>query len=312
MNQSDVFNFEANALLVKYVQLGKLASWKISLLMPAIVFSAVGAIGAMLFEYEIMYRVFFYLAGDDSEYWSPRVMGFSAFIVVLGLHFLGLKHPEHPALKTLERIAGGLMLIFIIGIGLLMAALLYSGGGIGDMLGDVIMLPPLGETAKLGGTGTMAWVDALMQQVGNPLATLAFCLGIGSLTLMSVFVTHSAMHSVQTMLSDLVLRLNTRRADIQDYSTFLDKQAQYQALQKQWLELLRRDDETLSSEIYDEALTAIADGIAPTKAALADARLMQRDMPFADKPNLNVKEMEKRIAVLDAITHQTITKQLAQ
>ncbi|GAB2695103.1 hypothetical protein [Aliiglaciecola aliphaticivorans] len=307
MNASNVFTTDGRVLLTRAVQKSKLASWKVPLQVIGLVACTLAAIGAMSFEWEIMSRIFSYLAGAESEYWSPWIMGFSSLIIVLGLHFLAMKHPDHQALATLERIAGGLMLIFLIGIGLLLAAMLYQDG-LGDILGEEISLPPLGDDIPTSSLGAMVWLDALMRNIGNPLATLAFSLGIGSLTLMSVFVTHNALNFGQQCFTNLFVRINMRKEDIQDLQTFLSAQHDYETMQQALLLCYRRDNETLLHDIADEALTAHHEGLAPTARALSDARLMARDIPFADKPNLDIKEMEKRLNALNATSYDDLIK----
>lgn len=61
--------------------------WLILLFMVFLIFYVFIIIGLMIFEYEFIYKVFEYLLGEDFEYYSFCIMGFSFFIFVIVIYF---------------------------------------------------------------------------------------------------------------------------------------------------------------------------------------------------------------------------------
>ncbi len=129
MSIPDIFSPQVSAVLEGYCQQSRKAAAVIPLYILSALFNGLITLGVMVFEYEILYRVFEYLAGDDSEYWTPAIMGMSSFILVIAIHYLAEQNKHHPALGFITKAAGVMSVVYLFGIGLLLALLVYLSGG---------------------------------------------------------------------------------------------------------------------------------------------------------------------------------------
>jgi len=164
-------------------------------------------------EWEIIYRVFQYISGEN-DYWSPGLMGLSAAIMVIGFHILAAWNPANFAARFVDRVVQFLIPVYLIGIGLYITSSLF-GDGLSTAFGSEIPLV-IGNLPKAVGTD---WISTLFESITNPLATLALSPGVGGLAIVNIFVAHHLLKMVAINLEDIYERISNAKEAVKDHST---------------------------------------------------------------------------------------------
>ncbi len=264
---------------------------------------ALGGVGAVGFvEYEIVYRVFDYLAGDLDENWSPALMACSSGIVIVGFHLLAQARPDNPAVRFVDRIVGVLIPVYLLGVGLLIAAMLYANG-LGELVApqDVLMF---GDAPASEGDGQ--WIKQLFADFTTPLAVLAFSLGIGGLAICNIFVSHRLLCLFEGNLREAGNRLRQARAALSDYARIKHAQRRHAELGAALAELDRRwTPGAIREAITGEVLNIIADGLQPHKSWLRE-RELHPAARFEQNDEIDVSQVAASIGRIEAITWQQV------
>jgi hypothetical protein len=298
MHANIIFNPVILAQLESYCQQSKKAAMLIPLFTLSMIGNGLVVVLVMLFEYEILYRIFDYLAGDDSEYWSPSIMGCSAFILVIAIHYLAEQNKDNPSFVFINKAAGRLTIIYLFGIGLLLSLLLYLTGG--DIFNGQI-LQPYGSD----GTGSN-WMDSVMSTFTMPVAGLLFSIGVGGLAIVSAFTAHSAMSKVNVALNEITVRRHNLMLDTQDLAEYHGAERLYDEIAQAKQTHTVKDDMALIDEVAADTLVTITDALAPSLITLNN-HLMQHQAPDAQpRSALNIEQLQKAIEPIQAITTQTL------
>ena len=276
-------------------------------------FNSVVALGVCAFEFEIFYRIFSYLAGEDSQFWTPWVMGCSSMILVVAIHTLALRNQDHPVVRIIRRIASTLIPIYLLGIGLLLAAMIYHDG-LGDLMNSEddfgTLLNEL-NTSPETDTQEGNWLIPIMEHITVPLATLLFSIGIGALAIINVFVGHHAMSTVQQTVTRISQCLSAYRADKEDFALFRQAHQDYDALQEKIDHATMEDDDALRQAIASDTLFQIEQAIAPAHKVLTQLTMDKSEkVSFIHQDNLNKTELEKFLKAIKTITLDTLIKHM--
>ncbi len=252
-------------------------------------------------EWEIIYRVFDYLGGDHNEYWSPALMGFTAATMIIGFHILAKDKPNNLAVRIVERSVIILIPLYLVGIGLLIASILF-GDGLGSLIHTEIpvVIGAIPEIIEQG------FIDSVFTNVTNPLAVLAFSLGIGGLAIVNIFIAHKLLSIITTNLDDVFGRLSRAKAAIKDHQTILRTQKQFSELNSELKSMLIWDDTYIRTYIANAVLGVISDALLPHKKWLQDFQYSTEFRFETQNQKADPKQLAKDIAKIEAIRLQDI------
>lgn len=302
---TDVFNPQLSAVLEGYcLQSRKAAAW-IPLYIASMILNGLVAAGVMLFEFEILYRVFSYLAGDDSEYWSPSVMGLTSFILVVAIHYLAEQNKQHPVLTFVNKVAGFMSVIYLIGIGLLLSLLIFADAG------SLFDPETFGFTVPLDVEDEQAGVAAsLMAHITSPVAKVLFSFGIGALAITNVFVAHHAISKTKLAATKISGSRDNWRQDAKDMATYRTAKKAHREVEQRKQAHNTKSDETLRNEVVADVLLTIADALTPILAHINNALFMNALTDVIPGSPLNPEQMQKAVKPIQAITAETLHKHM--
>ena len=218
------------------------------------------------FEYHIMYSTFRQIAGDDNPFWSPPIMGFSALILVMAVHFFVEQSKNHPAVQFINAVVSKMVPVYLVGIGLLLAVLLYKFGLSAMLDTDHAKLNMV--TMKMEG---QSWVSWVMTHIANPLAALVFSVGLGALAVVNVFVAHNALDKAALAKKTIVQLAYNQSANKADIAIYFDALARFEeatsTLQSQHI----ASDEQLKAEVTSELTLKLQQVKTQALASLSEA-----------------------------------------
>lgn len=302
MNASFVFSPAIAAQLEGFAQQSRKAAMMIPLFVLSIVGNGIVTVFVMAFEYEILYRIFHYLAGDESEYWTPAIMGLSSFILVIAIHYLAEKNKDNQSFAFISKAAGRLMIVYLFGIGLLLSVLLYLTGG--DIFSGEILRPYGDDGASVG------WMDRVTRYITMPVTGLVFSLGVGGLAIVSAFVADSAISKVKHAHYEITLRRQNWAMDKQDLATYRDAEHAYDAIAQERQANTPKDDDTLSHEVVTDTLLTITEALEPSLVTINNHALQHQAPDVLPRTALNIEQLQKAVKPLQAITTQTLLNAL--
>lgn len=274
---------------------------KIPLLISIILLAVLALAVVAYSEYEIVYRIFDYLAGENHEYWSPGLMALTAATMIIGFHLLAQSNPHNPAVRIVERSVGILIPIYLIGMGILIASIIF-GDGLSSLIQTEtpVMIGNLPEVMEQG------WIDAFFANVTNPSAVLTFSIGIGGLAIINIFVAHKLLTIISSNINDVFHRLSRAHDANQDYQAILNAQKEYARLSAELHDLLIKDDHYLRMTITNEVIHVIRQALLPHKKWLQIAQYSP-EFRFEDlHRKVDPKQVAKDIAKIEAIRPQDI------
>lgn len=263
-----------------------------------------------LVEWEIIYQVFDYLAGETENgesagYWKPGLMALSALSVIVGFHLLAKVKPDNVAVRIVEAAVQVLIVLYLFGVGFQIATILYADG-----LGGMAEVP---ETFSLGTLGVPVgpgWLDSVFEQIANPMAVLALALGLGGLAVINIFVAHRLLVLLGGNLTDLVGRVSRLRAALKDHAIIRQTQRDYAQLGVEIETLDGRDDTQLRLSIASRVIAVIAEALLPHKVWLSEHAHSGQSRFEADEP-VDPKQLAKDIARIEAISLEDVLAALS-
>lgn len=252
-------------------------------------------------EWEIIYRVFEYIAGDHNEYWSPALMGFTAATMIIGFHILAKDKPNNLAVRIVERSVVILIPLYLAGIGLLIAGILF-GDGLGSLINTEIPVV-IGSIPEMIEQG---FIDAVFAYIANPLAVMAFSLGIGGLAIVNIFIAHKLLSVITCNLDDMFGRLSRAKAAIKDHHIILRTQKQFAEINSDLSDMLIWDDTYIRMIIANEVMNVIAEALLPHKQWLQNVQYSKEFRFETQTQKVDPKQLAKDIAKIEAIRLQDI------
>ena len=82
----------------------------------------------MAFEFELAYTLFATISDSDNGTWNPVIMAASAFILVLGFHYVIETKAGQKSKRFIEWLTAKVLPIYAIGFGLVVVLLLLKDG----------------------------------------------------------------------------------------------------------------------------------------------------------------------------------------
>ena len=257
--------------------------------------------GVVGLEYELIYRVFEYLA-DGQDYWSPALMAFAGLIMVTAYHYSAKARPGNFAVKLVDGLVSVLIVLFIMGLGLLIMNMV-SADGLDSLFGEDAAIGVLMDE-----NADEDVLDVLFSILG-PLAGSSFALGVGGLSIINLFVAHSLFVRIQANAEEIYARIKNRKEAVRIY-TLIEKGIEAHAIaEADHADLLALDASyharKLAHRAHKEITLAAADARDRVKA-LEAAPEPSRFLPATATPD--PKAMTKEVTRLEAITLDDILK----
>ena len=303
MTLPDVFQPHVGVILQGYCEQSRKDMRSIPLFMVSLIFHSLITIGLMIFEYELIYKVFEYLSGEDSEYYSPRIMGFSSFILVIAIHFFAERSKQHPVLRLINKVAGMSMLIYALGIASMLSLLVFADSG------DLFSADTLGLIVEpVDSDESMNWSATFMAYVTSPLGKILFSVGIGVLVIINLFASHHAIDKAKQAGSEIVRRRAAFSIDQQDLSLYQQSFHHYCDLEARKESFTPKNDTALKDEVAQEVLLTIQEALSPTLIAVRNAQVLEEISSILPHSQLNIEQVKAAIAPIEAITHDNIVK----
>jgi len=125
-----------------------------------------------------------------------------------------------------------------------------------------------------------------------------------------VYVGHRCLSKLREYIGDLFGRVRDAREAIAAYKDILDCQRDYAELVGELNRLDRVRGAGLIRALVPEIAGRVSDALLPFKRWVAEKRINPQPSPYAAEPDLDVDEVEKRIAAIDSITPEEITAAL--
>lgn len=304
---TSVFTIDTLTALEKFAGKSRFAALGLAAVVGSALFFTLVTLGVFAFEYEIFYRIFDYLAGDDSAFWTPWIMGCSSMIVVMALHTMVAMNARHFVLRFVNHVAGALVPVYLLGVGTVLAVMLFQDG-LGDMLSGGGSGFDINAVQAFGEDGNGSWIERLMGDVVSPVAALLFSGGIGALAIINVFVAHHCLSKAQSQFTHIADTLRLHREDAADLATYKRLYDRNDELQTLIEGALTTSDDALRIEIAQDVLLDIRRALAPAQHALTQLAHTPQDQAFtfAQTPALNAKELEKAVKAISAIDLNTL------
>lgn len=254
-------------------------------------------------EYELGFRAFDNLSMGEG-YWSPHLMAFSSLVMIIGFHFLAEHRPNNFAVRMVNTLVEFLIPLYVIGLGLFVAAPLML-----DMQGafDVGSVPVIGGLPEV----EQGLLHSLMMNIASPVAMLFFSLGIGGLAIVNLFVAHRLILMIVANVNKMNGKLSLARKAKFLLSEINRLEKEYQVLQHDMADLELHDERYLKLIIAAEALSTMASALVRHKEELKAQEYAAPPGAFDDfigKKTLvvDVKKLKADIGRIEAITQDDI------
>jgi hypothetical protein len=158
------------------------------LVLRALLFALVATI-----EFELLYRTFQAISGKDNEYWSPALMACTGLIMLSAFHLLAAASDNNLAVKLVQRLTPYQIGLYLVGLGLLVAGVIYlDAGSILLESTSAIVIGGLPDSQP-----EAHWLNAVFEEITNPLALAVFSFGIGGLAIVNLFVAHGLLQGMK-------------------------------------------------------------------------------------------------------------------
>lgn len=251
-------------------------------------------------EYEIIFRVFEFLSGDD-EYWSPEVMGLTAVVMILGFHLMAKRFPGNFAARFVTKTVQFLIPLYMLGIGLLIASIM-------DVWSLLEELPPV-VLGGLPAPSASVGLGTFFEGITDPVAALSFSLGLGGLAIVNIFVAHELLSKISASVADFSGRVAVAKQAFKDYSAIKRAHQRYSACVRELAKLDLWTDDVVRLTVATTALEERDDALRPHKEWLADHRLGESS-PFQLNDTADPAVVSKMIKPLEAISLEDVLQAL--
>jgi len=297
-----IFTPKENMIFAGIVSKARKSAFLIPLL--ALALTIVLPVLAIVFyiDWEIYFRVFDFLAGEDSEYWSAPLMACTGGIMMIAFHLLAKNHPEHRLVKLINRLSGAIIAIFAIGAGLYIAVILYNDSG--GVAGSEVPQINFGEAVSA--IIQRSLIDLVFDYIASPAAVLAFSLGIGGLSIVAMFIAHQLFSLITYLISEIYTRNKTLRLVLQQQRIIRECEKRLRELQTRDQGLLFQDEQYWRVQITDDVLDVISDHLMPHEQALQDFDFNPPEHRFASDFSGQGKKVQAAVKKIRAISADDI------
>ena len=261
------------------------------------------------FEWELAYTLFAKIGGDDDTTWNPFIMGLSALVLVLGFHYMVETKTGQKAKGFIDWLAAKVLPIYAIGFGLVVLLLLLKDGLLAMLQADdeVFELVDTLSTAPASGD----WFSTIIAQFVTPSAALAFAVGVGTLAVINIFVAHSALGKIKSLINQLNHKRHIKRESDIAKATIKALAQQLTDKQDALDEALQQDENTIAAELAADIHATLQEAMLRPQLWLERAQNPQHAC-FEQKkpPHPRLKSVEARVQSYEALTLEAIIAQL--
>lgn len=270
------------------------------------VLAALFLLGIAFVDWEIYFRIFQYMT-EGGDYWSPHLMACTPAIMLIGYHLLATRSPRHPVVRLVGALASGFVLAFVLGGGVYIAAMLYDEAGVPGQL--ALALPSLGgipPDSEAGGS----WLDGLMANVTSPLGALAMSLGIGGLSVVSVWAGHWLITIIEHNLRQSLTARRNLREGLGYWRECQQAQTRFAELTAQYERMRLCSDEQLLIQIAGLTLKTIGTHALPHEQRLQEMRFAVPRTALDHDQSEEITRGEKALKPIRAIGLDEVLKAL--
>ncbi len=303
MTYPDIFGPTASGVVQKAVTKARLQNAFMFVLTATAVLSAIGATGLLIFEYELIFRVFDNVTGDENPYFTPAIMGLSAAIVVLAMIYLHKQKKSTKIMGFLASSAAILVRIYAIGFGLMVLMLLLSAGGLTDFISSQSVdmfkdsmddIPP-------------HWLELAIGNYVGPFAGVLFSAAVGGLVVLNLYTSHQALHFTIDSFKRIVAIRNEYRIVMEDAHIFKASRKAWDKTDNERHQLLNNDDK-LRYDVASDALMAIQYGVQKGLKAQRAQFVAGEQFSLLATPQPDISDTDTALNTLRAITLNTLVK----
>ncbi len=261
---------------------------------------SVAVVGVAYAEYELLFRIFEDLTGDDG-YWSPYIMGFTGLIVIMAVHLLSKTDPNGLTARFINGSVKILVPIYLIGAGLYIASILDLASLI-----EAQEIPIPGETIE----AAEQFQESLVSVMTTRAAVIAFTLGLGGLAIINVFVASKLVSIINSNIKDISGRFAVAKEAIKDFNTVKRCQKEYSALMDEHNDfVINCDDRFIRLSILSHVQSIISKELEPHKRNLSE-REIEGEPVFGNSKAIDLKYIKKAIAKIESIGADEILKHM--
>lgn len=266
-------------------------------------------LGAMLLlDYEIFFRVFQFIT-DGQDFWSPGLMALTPLTMLIAFHALARHSPKHLVVRLVEKMASIFILAFLLGGGLYIAALLYLDAG--APTAAPLPLPPMGGVPPVDDGNSATWLDALFANITSPAGVLALSLGIGGLSVVSVFAGHRLILTIETTMREVYFAQRLLREGRAHYRECKEAEAKFAELAAEYDRLMLRTDEQLLVHVAGLVLQTINTHCMPHEKRLQQLRFARPDPLLNFDPAEEIQQIEAALKPIRDITLKDVLNALS-
>lgn len=278
-----------------------------TLLIPGAVFALILLAGLLTLDYEINFRLFEFLAGEDAL-WTPSLMALTPAIALVAFHVLIRHSPNHPLLRIMRTLSAFCVAAFVIGCGTYIASILYIDTG--APVAPEIAIPTLGEVTGAEAPQTN-WLDTLFREVTSPFGVLTLSLGIGGLSVISVYAGHQLLSIIEHALCEVTLTRRKLREGIAHHRASLAAEARFAELADAYDRLMAKSDEALLAQIAGLVLRTIDTHAIPHEKRLQQMRFASAETLLDPDHSAEIKRVEEALKPIRAITAKDVISALS-
>lgn len=258
----------------------------------------------MYFEWELAYTLFMRISDPENQTWQPAVMGLSAFLLVLGFHYVVETRAGDKSFRFITWLTAKVLPIYMLGFGFVIVLLLLKEGLFDllqleqetiDFINNLNTAPTNGE-----------WMNDVVAGFVTPAATLAFAAGVGTLVIINVFVAHCAIGKVKQHSKAIAKKQYIKREAAQAARQIKMLEVALSGKQDELSQTLLMDEDAIAAEIGADVFSTLQEGLKRPQMLL-EKRRRHGDVPgFLGKSQANLKPIIERVKAFEAITLETI------
>lgn len=261
-------------------------------------------------DWEVYFRIFQFMTDNGEDFWSPHLMACTPAIMLIGFHVLASQSSKHPVVRLVGFLAGFFIVAFIVGGGLYIAAMLYQDAGAPGQ--QALSLPPLGALPPVGESGAgQSWLDALFANVTSPAGVLAISLGIGGLSVVSVYAGHRLIVVIEHNVREAYLTRRNLREGLKYHRASQEAEARFAALAAEHERLMRCSDDQLLVQIAGLTLQTINTHIIPHEKRLQRMRFENVETRIDHDPAAEIKCVESAVKKIRELTLKDVLNALS-
>ncbi len=258
----------------------------------------------LVIEFELVYRTFLGISGSQNEYWSPALMATTGAIMVTAFHVLGRAGQNNSAVRFVKSLTPYLVCIYVIGLGLLISGIvsLDAGGVLLTSPSDIVIggLPDFESERH--------WLQAVFENITNPLALALFSFGIGGLSIVNLFVAHELIEGILESVHKIRDIKSEADSKKKDYSAAIQCEERHREIQFDKGDIALWSQSRLLSETAVQLSALINDALSKHKRFIKAGELSPAPGQITISDPIDPKPIELDVKKISTLDIKAITK----